>query len=309
MGGARLKIAGRGIGAPNAGPGAPAYANIAYEVTSEAEIRAAVRELAASKVDAIKIWVDDRGGRAPRLAPELFRAAIDEGHRHKLRVSAHVFYHADAVELADAGIDSFAHLVRDRVMDDALIASVVKRNVYVMPNLGGAERNRHRTSPPWMEEPYLRGMLEETVSPAVIARMRGSFGAREPQVAERAAQGYAILERSLARLDAAGVRIILGCDTGLPDHFFGYAEQKELELMAAAGMSPMNVIVAATSRAADYLGVRDTGTLARGKRADFLVLDANPLEDIRNTRRIAAIYVGGAMVDRAALRRSLQKGN
>ena len=230
VGGARLKIAGRGIGAPNAGPGAPAYANIAYEVTSEAEIRAAVRELAASKVDAIKIWVDDRGGRAPRLAPELFRAAIDEGHRHKLRVSAHVFYHADAVELADAGIDSFAHLVRDRVMDDALIASVVKRNVYVMPNLGGAERNRHRTSPPWMEEPYLAGMLEETVSPPVIARMRASFAAREPQVAERAAQGYAILERSLARLDAAGVRIILGCDTGLPDHFFGYAEQKELQL-------------------------------------------------------------------------------
>ena len=173
-----------------------------------------------------------------------------------------MFYHADAVELADAGIDSFAHLVRDRVMDDALIASVVKRNVYVMPNLGGAERNRHRTSPAWMDEPYLSGMLKDTVSPPVIARMRASFAAREPQVAERAAQGYAILERSLARLDAAGVRIILGCDTGLPDHFFGYAEQKELELMAAAGMSPMNVIVAATSRAAEYLGVTDTGTLA-----------------------------------------------
>ena len=309
VGGARLKIAGRGIGAPNAGPGAPAYANIAYEVTSETEIRTAVRELAASKVDAIKIWVDDRGGRAPRLAPELFRAAIDEGHRHKLRVAAHVFYHADAVDLADAGIDSFAHLVRDKIMDDQLIALVVKRNVYVMPNLGGAERNRHRTSPPWMEEPYLAGMLADTVAPPVIARMRASFAGRDAAAAERAAQGYAILERSLARLDTAGVRIILGCDTGLPDHFFGYAEQKELELMVAAGMSPMNVIVAATGRAAEYLGVVDGGTLARGKRADFLVLDGNPLADIRNTRRIVAIYVGGAMVDRAALRRSLQKTN
>lgn len=309
LGGARLKIAGRGIGAPNAGPGAPAYANIAYEVTSETEIRGAVRELAASKVDAIKLWVDDRGGRAPRLAPALFRAAIDEGHRHRLRVAAHVFYHADAVDLADAGIDSFAHLVRDKVMDDALIASVVKRNVYVMPNLGGAERNRHRTTPAWMDEPYLAGMLEDTVAPAVIARMRASFAARDAREAERAAQGYAILERSLARLDAAGAKIILGCDTGLPDHFFGYAEQKELELMAAAGMPRMHVIVAATSRAAEYLGVTDAGTLKLGQRADFLVLDANPLEDIRNTRRIAAIYRGGAMVDRAALRRALQKAN
>ena len=139
--------------------------------------------------------------------------------------------------------------------------------------------------------------------------MRAAFAARDASVAERAAKGYAILERSLARLDAAGVRIILGCDTGLEDHFFGYAEQKELELMAAAGMSPMNVIVASTSRAAEYLGVTDAGTLAPGKRADFLVLDANPLDDIRNTRRIAAIYVGGATVDRAALRRALQKTN
>ena len=192
-------------------------------------------------------------------------------------------------------------------MDDALIASVVKRNVYVMPNLGGAERNRHRTPPAWMDEPFLTGMLTDTVAPAVIARIRGSFAARDAGAAESAAKGYAILERSLARLDAAGAQIILGCDTGLPDHFFGYAEQKELELMAAAGMSPMRVIVAATGRAAQYLGVTDVGTLTRGKRADFLVLDANPLDDIRNTRRIAAIYVGGAMVDRAALRATLQK--
>jgi imidazolonepropionase-like amidohydrolase len=179
----------------------------------------------------------------------------------------------------------------------------------VMPNLGGAERNRHRTAPAWMDEAYLASMLKETVSPAVIARIRGSFAARDAGEAERAAKAYAILERSLARLDAANAQIILGCDTGLPDHFFGYAEQKELELMAASGMSPMRVIVAATARAAEYLGMMDTGTLTQGRRADFLVLDANPLDDIRNTRRIAAIYVGGAMVDRAALRATLQKAN
>jgi imidazolonepropionase-like amidohydrolase len=211
--------------------------------------------------------------------------------------------------LADASIDSFAHLVRDKVMDDALIASVVKHNVYVMPNLGGAERSRHRTTPAWMNEPYLSRMLEDTVAPPVVARMRASFAARDPKAAERAGQGYAILESSLARLDAANARIILGCDTGLEDHFFGYAEQKELELMAAAGMSPMRVIVAATSRAAEYLRLTDTGSLAPGKRADFLVLDANPLEDIRNTRRIAAVYVGGEMVDRSALRDALRKAN
>src|SRR5205823_14648500 len=130
LGGARLHIAGRGIGAPNAGPGAAAYAGIAYEVTTEAEGRKAVQELAARKVNLIKIWVDDRNGRAPRLAPNLFRAAIDEGHKHGLQVNAHVFYHTDAVDLVNAGIDGFAHLVRDREMDDQLVAAIVRRNVY-----------------------------------------------------------------------------------------------------------------------------------------------------------------------------------
>jgi imidazolonepropionase-like amidohydrolase len=222
-------------------------------------------------------------------------------------VSAHIFYHADAVDLADAGIDSFAHLVRDRVMDDALVAAVVRRNVYVMPNLGGAERNTHTAPPAWMDELHLLAMLQDTVSPEVIRRIRTQFAGRDAATIEPVRRNYANMTASLAKLNAAGARIILGCDTGLPDHFFGYAEQRELELMVAAGMTPAQVIVAATSRPAEYLGLSRTGTLAPGKSADFLVLDANPLEDIRNTRRIARIYLKGMEVDRAALRAGLIK--
>ena len=307
LGGARLMLAGRGIGAPNAGPGAAAYAHIAYEITTEDEARSAARELAANKVDAIKIWVDDRGGRAPKLPIALSRAVIDEGHKAGLKVAAHVFYHDDAVELADAGINSFAHLVRDKVMSDALIASMLAKGVYAMPNIGAPERGIHTTPPPWFDEPNLAGLLRDTVPAAVIARIRDSFSARDATTAVRNKANYEILQRSLAKLNTAGVRIILGSDTGLEDHIFGYAEQKELELMAAAGVSPSQVIVAATSRAAEYLGLADAGTLAPGKRADFLVLDANPLDNIVATRRIAAMYVAGAPVDRAALKASLTK--
>ena len=137
--------------------------------------------------------------------------------------------------------------------------------------------------------------------------MRGLFKGRDATMVEPVRRNYANMSGSLARLNAAGARIILGCDTGLPDHFFGYAEQRELELMAAAGLTPAQVIVAATSRPAEYLGLKDTGTLGPGKRADFLVLDANPLDDIRNTRRIAKIYIEGREIDRAALRASLVK--
>jgi imidazolonepropionase-like amidohydrolase len=307
LGGARLMLAGRGMGAPNAGPGNPIYANFAYEVTTEEQARANVRELVAKKVDAVKIWVDDRGGRAPKLPIAISRAVIDEAHKNGLKVAAHIFYHDDAVALAEARIDSFAHLVRDKVMSDELIALTIKNKVYVMPNIGSPERGTYTTPAPWLDEPYLAGLLRDTVAPEVIERVRKAHAGRDPAMAERNARNYGILKRSVAKLGAAGAHVILGSDTGLEDHFFGYAEQKELELMVQAGMTPSQVIVAATSRAAEYLGLADRGLLAPGKRADLLVLDGNPLDDIRNTRRIAKLYLAGAEVDRAALKAALVK--
>jgi len=305
--GARLLIAGRGIGAPNAGPGAAAYQGIAYEVTTPEEGRAAVGELAAKRVDLVKIWVDDRGGRAPRIPPPVYRAIIDEGHRRGLKVNAHVFYHDDAVGLVEAGIDGLAHLVRDREMDGDLIGAIVRRGVYVMPNLSGAERGTHSTVPAWFEEPGLMTLFRESTPVPVVDRIRASFTSRDASAASAARTRYMILQRSLAALNKAGARIILGCDTGLEDHLFGYAEQRELAEMVAAGMSPAQVIVAATSRSAEYLGLRNMGTLAPGKRADFIVLRGNPLEDIRQTRSIDSVYFDGRPVDRAGLRKRLTR--
>ena len=307
LGGARLMLAGRGMGAPNAGPGNAVYANFAYEVTTEEQARSNVRELVAKKVDAVKIWVDDRGGRAPKLPIAISRAVIDEAHKNGLKVAAHIFYHDDAVALAEAHIDSFAHLVRDKVMSDELIALTIKNKVYVMPNIGSPERGIYATPAPWLDEPYLAGLLRDTAAPEVIERVRKAHVSREPALAERNGKNYDILKRSVAKLGAAGAHVILGSDTGLEDHFFGYAEQKEIELMVQAGMTPAQVIVAATSRAAEYLGLTDRGLLAPGKRADLLVLDGNPLDEIRNTRRIAKLYLAGAEVDRAALKASLMK--
>jgi imidazolonepropionase-like amidohydrolase len=307
LGGARLRIAGRGIGAPNAGPGAAAYAGIAYEVTSEDQARQAVRELAAKKVNLVKIWVDDRNGRAPRLAPNLYRAIIDEGHKHALQVNAHVFYHSDTVDLVDAGIDGLAHLVRDKEMDDALVASIVRHNVYVMPNLS-PEWNTYSELPHWLKDADpLMVLLRESLSPPVIARMTKAYENRNPAAVERTRTQYAILQRSLAKLAKANAKIILGSDTGLEDHPFGMSEEHELESMANAGMTPMQVIVAATSRAAEYLKLDKMGVLAPGKEANFLVLDANPLDNITNTQRISRLYIKGVQVDRAALRPSLIK--
>src|SRR5262249_6743811 len=178
---------------------------------------------------------------------------------------------------------------------------------YVMPNIGTPERATHTAVPAWFGEPYLAGLLRDTEPTDVIARMRASFANRDAATAERNGKNYAILQKSVAKLAAAGARIILGSDTGLEDHPFGFAEQKELQMMSEAGMTPAQVIVAATSRPVAFLGLADRGTIAPGKRADFLVLDANPLDDIRNTRRIAGMYLAGKEIDRAALKASLMR--
>ena len=298
LGGARLFTAGRGLARPNAGPGAAALRPSAYGVTSEAEGRRYVRELAAQGVSFVKIWVDDRGGSVEKLEPDLYRAIIDEAHGHGLDVIAHVFYHDDAEQLVAAGVDGFAHLVRDREMDDTLVAAIVEQDVFVMPNIGISERGRHATPPPWLAAP----ILAETVAPDVLARATDTFASRAAEAAERAARSYQQMERSLAKLHAAGASLVLGSDSGVQDHFYGFSAHRELELMVAAGLSPMDAIVTATSRSADRLGLDDSGRLAPGARADLIVLDANPLDDITNTRRIADVYLGGSAVDRAALR-------
>jgi imidazolonepropionase-like amidohydrolase len=297
LGGARLFTAGRGMGAPNAGPGADTYKGIAYDITTEDQGRRAVRELAAQKVDFIKIWVDDRNGRAPELSPPLYRAIIDEAHKHGIRVNAHVFYLVDAKGLVAAGIDGFTHLVRDKDMDDELVREIVRRRVVIMPTLQNTERGRN-TEPPASLAAWLNGPAREDIGSDLVAKILTAYGGRTAAQAAAARERYAILQRSLKKLSDAGARIVLGGDTGLQDDPFGFAEHRELELMVEAGVTPMQAIVAATSSGADFLRLKDTGILAPGKRADFLVLEGNPLDDITNTRRIAQVFLRGRAVNR-----------
>ena len=298
--GARLYTAGSGLAAPNAGPGSPALRPSAHGVTSEEEGRRLVGELADQGVSFVKVWVDDRGGTVEKLAPPLYHAIIDEAHRRGLQVIAHVYYHEDAEDLVAAGVDGFAHLVRDREMDDALVESIVARDIFVMPNLGVSERRRHAEAPPWLQDP----LLAETVAPAVLERASASYARFAADAAARTAQ-YAHMERSLLKLHAAGADLVLGSDAGVQDHFPGFAAHRELELLVAAGLSPMNALAAATSRPALRLRLIDAGRLTPGTRADFIVLEANPLDDITATRRIDAVYMEGVEVDRDALRAAL----
>jgi imidazolonepropionase-like amidohydrolase len=251
-------------------------------------------------VDIVKIWVDDRNGRAPRLTQPTYTAIIDEAHKRGLKVNAHVFYLSDLKGLVEAGVDGLAHLARDLELDDEAVAAIVTRGVAVMPTLVNPARTTYTSLPPSMAA-WLDGPGGAPLGAAVVDRVKAGFGGRPPEAAAAARARYQILQRSVARLAKANARLVLGSDTGVQDHPFGFTEHWELELMVQAGVTPMQAIVAATSRPAEYLGLRDLGTLAPGKAASFIVLDANPLDDITNTRRIADLYIDGRRVDRPAL--------
>lgn len=288
-GAALFHTAGRGIAWPNNGPNAAYWRDAPYGVTTEAEARSAVRELAASNVRLVKIWVDDRGGTVPKLPPALYRAAIDEAHALGLRVVAHVYYLGDGKELLRAGVDGFAHGIRDVEVDDEFVALFKARpQAFLLPNLPDAPPSEAELT--W---------LSETLPAAQIERLR-----QLPRSRSEAAQRlFDVQIRSLRRLAAAGVRIGLGTDAGAVSDgvSFGWSVHTELADMVAGGLTPAEALVAATRTSADVLGLERTGTIAPGRSADLLVLDANPLTDIRNTRRIARVYLRGTEVGRAAL--------
>jgi len=287
-GAALFRTAGRGIALPNAGPGAEYRRDAAYGVTTEAEARKAVQELAARRVDLVKIWVDDRNGTVKKLPPPMYRAIIDEAHKHNLRVAAHIFDLADAKDLLRAGIDGFAHGVRDRDIDDEFMTLIRQRpEVFVIPNLPD------RGIAPDAE------WVSETVPVEEVTRAREALAARTPAQVRQQSDLFDVQARNLAKLNAAGVTIGFGTDAGVS---VGWPAHTELADMVAAGMTPMQVIVAATKTSAAILGIDELGGIAPGKSASFIVLDGNPLDDITNTRRIDRVYLRGQAVDRAALR-------
>ena len=297
---ARLFTAGNGLVAPTPGStnGGPFFAtDVVHEATSAADARKYVRALAAKKPDIVKLWVDNRGGTKAKLTPEVYRAIIDEAHAQQLRAIAHVYDLDDAKGLVRSGVDGLAHMVRaEPGTDEELVALIKSRNVFACTTM--SIQKALVDDPSWLDDPA----LAETQPADVVAAWKAGLAKASPDAIGRAKAGYALLERSLKTLSDGGARIVLCGDTGLNSQAPGFTEHRELEAMARAGMPPLQAIRAATSVGAEVLGLRDRGTLAAGRQADFIVLTANPLDDMANSRRIAAVYRNGTAIDRDRLR-------
>lgn len=258
------------------------------------EARKQVAAAAALEPDFIKIRVDDNLGAAEKMPPEVYRAVIDEAHRRGLRVAAHIFYLEDAKAVVRAGADLLAHSVRDRDVDAELVALLRERDVCVSPTLvREVSTFVYESEPDFFADPFFTrwadpGVLAALRDPARQAAVRSSRAAREYRKA------LEVAGRNLKALAEAGVGLAFGTDSGPPARFQGYFEHLEAELMVKAGLSPAQVLRAATAGAARCLGLAGrAGTLQPGAWADFLVLKASPEDDVRGLRAIDSVWIGG----------------
>jgi imidazolonepropionase-like amidohydrolase len=307
---AAMYLSAGGLAMPKGGPATPLDEAVRV-VTNEEQVQTEVQELVAKKADFIKVWQDTRRELMPRPVIEFL---IAEAHRNNLRVVAHTHALSDFKHLLRSDLDAFAHPTWRQTevdpVDDELIALFKAHpNVPVMVGFWTPRNEIYGARPYWLDDP----LLAETFTQAEIKALEN------PQTPSDAPQTWAggPVPRSMQKLKAAGVRFVLGTDMGgglSQEHdptpaYLGWSSHIEMESMVKAGMTPREVITAATRDSAQFLGLDQVGTVASGKNADFLVLDANPLDNIANTRRISRVYLRGGEVDRAALRTQLNRGS
>ena len=299
-----------GMAPPNGGPDqvlrvATNKLHVIYEVSNAEEARTAVRGMNAKGIKAVKMWVDDRGGTYPKLSPETFTAIIDEAHKHGMIVHTHATTLPDQKAVVRAGTDVLVHMVQNQKIDDELMTLLKEHKPYWATVLGLGD-----PTAVCQHDPF----FEQSLPDATIATIRATMD-RKPlapscgPASPRAGQREEIMAYNFPRMVSSGAQVVLGTDTGIePGHTFGSGDHLEIARWVQLGLTPAQAIVAATSRPAQLLGLTDRGMLAVNKRADFIVLDANPLDDIHNTRKISAVYLNGAKLDREALQRKFKKG-
>jgi imidazolonepropionase-like amidohydrolase len=260
------------------------------------EARAEVGRVAALGPDFVKIRVDDNLGTTAKMAPPVFQAVIEEAHRQNLRVAAHLFYLEDAKALVRAGADLLAHSVRDREVDADLIASMKERQICLCPTLTReVSAFVYESTPEFFADPFLR----QEADPAVLQALSSPERQKTVRNAPAYRRALEMASANLKKLSDAGVGIAFGTDSGPAGRFQGYFEHMEMELMAKAGLSPMQILVAATGGAARCLGVADRlGRIAPGRWADFVVLNKDPLADIGNARAIDSVWIAGNRIRR-----------
>lgn len=269
------------------------------------EAREEVRALASAGVDFVKMWVDSKYGELPKITRKVREAIVDEAGRHGIPSVAHIYDEEDLRHLGDIGVNDFLHTVRDsEPMSDAFIAYCKEKGISFAATLTVIQAN-------WLlaESPELLE-TDADARAALADSVRANVADEAWREQHLAAADLDMLKPELERskrfvkqMHDAGVWLTLGSDSGAGTIPIGWGSHNEMQLLASSGIPAMEVLQIATSESARRLGDKgaDIGSIVAGKRADLMMLDADPGADIAATRRIARVMQAGRWVDREAL--------
>jgi imidazolonepropionase-like amidohydrolase len=289
--GSRMLTAGTGFTAVGGHP-TQLGTDLPNQIDDPALARQRVQELAAQGVDGLKIWVAPIDG-LPVLKAEVSRAIIEEGHKHNLRVFAHLNTAADTQTLVEAQLDGVTHIAGDSY-EEKTIELMLRQGTTVAPMLVQKKKGMvFSEDRELFEDPMVRQILGQEVD-----ELKEALDQTSPETLERMSQSYQQGRENLVRLKNAGVKLAVGTDSNTSFAPVGFITHKEIETLVEAGLSPMEALVAATRGSAEWAGVSDrVGTLEAGKLADMIILEEDPLVNIRNTRKIAKVILGGRVVE------------
>jgi imidazolonepropionase-like amidohydrolase len=291
----RIFTAGQGFAHPQ---GWPAN-DMPHRPLTPEQAREQVRSLAARRVDFVKMWVDTKDGSRPKIDFSIAGAIIREAARHGIPSAAHIFEYEDCLRLASLGINELVHMVRDRdEVPREFIERMKSQGISFTPTMAKMEGDwifyENPYAPQLRDPEYVRLMGPE----AIVRLKNGPAPEMTPALLAQRKKEFQRAQRITKQLFDGGVRIGVGSDGPVFPVAHGYGTHVELRVVREAGLPPLAAIQAATNNGARRLvqGEPDFGTIAPGMAADLVILHADPVADIHNSRRIDRVMQAGRWV-------------